>query len=341
MNGRERILAMLNGNPVDRLPYMPITMMFAADQIGKPYGEYATNYKVMVEGQLTTAERFDIDHVSSISDPAREAADLGADVGYYDNQPPAINESNALLSEREKLFQLQIPDPLGGGRMHDRIQAIAELKKRVGNDKLVEGWVEGPCAMGADLRGINNLMTDFYDDPDFVYDLFTFVLEMEVIFAKHQIEAGADHIGIGDAAASLVSNRLYDNFVWPFERQLVAAVQNQGARVRLHICGKTKRFYEKIGELKCDIVDLDWMNPMDEAREKMGDKQVLLGNIDPVRVLRNGTPDEIKQGLAECHRGAKSRYIVGAGCEIPRDTHPDNVNAMLEYALTHKPEDYS
>ena len=63
---------------VDSLPLMPITMMFAADQIGQPYGKYATDYRVLVEGQLRTAERFDFDYVSCISDPGREAADCGA-----------------------------------------------------------------------------------------------------------------------------------------------------------------------------------------------------------------------------------------------------------------------
>ena len=67
MNGRERVLAMLAGKPVDRLPLMPITMMFAGDQIGAKYREYATDYRVMVEGQLRTAERFELDYVSGIS----------------------------------------------------------------------------------------------------------------------------------------------------------------------------------------------------------------------------------------------------------------------------------
>ena len=78
MNGRERILACFVGEPTDSLPFMPITMMFAADQVGVPYGDYATYYRNLVEGQLRTAEAFDIDYVSCISDPAREAADCGA-----------------------------------------------------------------------------------------------------------------------------------------------------------------------------------------------------------------------------------------------------------------------
>lgn len=339
MNGRERILAAIDNSPIDSLPFMPITMMFAADQIGKPYGEYALDYRILVEGQIKTAETFDIDQVSCISDPAREAADLGAAVEFYDNQPPAINENKALLTDKAKLVELKIPDPLQGRRMSDRVHAASALKERVGQEKLVEGWVEGPCAMASDLRGINHLMLDFYDDPTFVRDLFEFVVEMEINFAKHQVEAGVDYIGIGDAAASLVNKKVYDEFVWPYEKKLIDGLHNLGTKVRLHICGKTRRFYEEMGKLGCEIVDLDWMNPLDEARKAMGDQQILLGNIDPVNVLRDGNPDSVYQAIAECHQQAGPRYIVGAGCEVTRDTSPENFNAMLRYAHSHKPAD--
>ena len=100
MNGYQRVIAMLDGEPVDCLPQLPITMMFAADQIGAPYGKYASDYQTLVEGQLRTAEKFDFDYVSCISDPAREAADCGASVELFDDQPPAINETAALLSDK-------------------------------------------------------------------------------------------------------------------------------------------------------------------------------------------------------------------------------------------------
>jgi uroporphyrinogen-III decarboxylase len=67
----------------------------------------------------------------------------------------------------------------------------------------------------------------------------------------------------------------------------------------------------------------------------MGRETPLLGNIDPVRSLRNGTPDSVTADIAECHRQAGPRYIVGAGCEIPRDTPLPNVRALADYAKTH------
>jgi len=332
MNGYERVLAKLAGRPTDCLPYMPITMMFAGDQLGVPYGKYARDHRTLVEAQILTAERFDFDYVSCISDPAREAADCGATLQWFDNQPPAIDETNALLADKKALPGLAMPDPLGGGRMTDRVRAAELFRKKVGGKRLIEGWIEGPCAEAADLRGINRLMLDFYDDPAFVRDLFDFVLEMALRFARAQVNAGVDLIGVGDAAASLVGPQIYQDLVLPYERKLVAGLHGMGTRVRLHICGNTKQILPWMGTLSCDVVDLDWMVPMLRAREAMGPNQVLAGNLDPVKMLRNGTPESVAAAAADCHRQAGARYIVAAGCEVPRDTPVENLRALHDYA---------
>jgi MtaA/CmuA family methyltransferase len=314
---------------------MPITMMFAADQAGVRYGEYVRDHRVLAEAQILTAERFGFDYVSAISDPAREAADLGAAVEFYDDQPPALPESRALLADKGRLSGLGVPDPRAEGRMHDRLQAVALLRAGAGGARLVEGWVEGPCAEAADLRGINALMLDFHDDPAFVRQLFEFVVEVALRFAHAQVQAGADLIGIGDAAASLVGPRIYKEFVQPVETRLVDGIHAMGGRVRLHICGNTRRVLQGMGQTGADIVDLDYPSPVALAREQMGPAQVLLGNIEPAGVLRTGTPEAVTEALAACHRGGGQRWIVGAGCEICRDTPEANVRALCDYAFTH------
>jgi len=337
MNGRERILDMLEGRPVDSLPAMPITMMFAADQIGVKYFHYATDYRVQAEAQIRVAELFDIDHVSVISDPGCEASALGAILKFFPDQPPAIDEENALLKDKARLASLKVPDPDRPERMLNRARAVGQMKACVGKDKMVEGWIEGPCAEAADLRGINTLMLDFYDDPAFVRDVFEFVVEMELRFARFQVDSGADLIGVGDAAASLVGPKIYGELVWPYEKKLVDALHAEGIKTRLHICGNTERILEGMGKLHCSMVDLDSFSPLSEGREEMGPEQVLLGNIDPVKVLKEGTPESVYEAIGECHRQAGDRFIVGAGCEVPRETPAANLRAMVRYAREHTP----
>ncbi len=84
-----------------------------------------------------------------MSDPAREAADCGATVRFFDDQPPAIVETDTLLADKSRLNTLEIPDPSKPGRLQDRVQAAALFRQTAGDEKLIEGWVEGPCAEGA------------------------------------------------------------------------------------------------------------------------------------------------------------------------------------------------
>jgi MtaA/CmuA family methyltransferase len=339
MNKRERVLAHIDGKPVDQLPCMPITMMFAADHNSVGYHVYATHAPSLAESQIRVSDDFGFDHVSVISDPAVEAADLGASVIFFESQPPALNDTKSLLREKTVLLKLPILDPDDGRRMSNRIDAVRRLKNAVGNDVLVEGWVEGPCAESADLRGISDLMTDFFDDPAFVHDLFAYTRDNAIRFAREQLKAGADIIGIGDAVASLVGPRIYKDFVQPYETELVNAIHGMGGLVRLHICGRTQPLAADIGTINCEIVDVDYPNPLADFRASAGPERILLGNIDPVRDLRDRKAIAVSKLLAQCHKDAGPRYIVGAGCEVPRDTTQANVRALSSYARGHQPTD--
>jgi uroporphyrinogen-III decarboxylase len=316
MNGLDRITAKIRGEACDRLPFMPITMMFAADYAGIPYRRYATDGEALAGAQLRVAEEFGFDHVSVISDPAREVGDLGGAIEWFEDQPPALSGDDSLLGDKAILKTLQIPDPEAPGRMSDRVRGVRALAARAGSSLMVEGWVEGPCAMAADLRGMSPLMLDFFDDPEFVNDLMDFCVRMETRFAAAQVAAGATLIGVGDAAASLVGPKIYTEFVLGWEQRLVESAH-------------------ALGVPKCDIIDLDFLTSLSEGRAAMSPDQVLLGNLDPVRTLRDGTPDSVYAAVAECHAQAGSRYIVSAGCEVPRGTPVENLRAMARYAAEH------
>lgn len=337
MTSRERVFAVLSGQQADHRPYMPITMMFAADVLGVKYLQAILDHKIMADAQVKTAEIFGFDHVSAIA-PTSEAVDLGAKFQWFDDQPPGIIEQEALLADKSALTRLPSPDSVFGASMEDRIRGVELLRQRMGNELIVEGWVEGPCSDAADFRGMNRLMVDFADDPEFVAQLFEYSVEMAIGFAAAQIAAGADIIGIGDPPSSLVSPRMYQEQVWPWQKKLVDAIHANGAKVRLHVCGNTRRILADIGRLGCELVDVDSPVPMDQARDQVGPGQALIGNLDPVRDVRNGSPESIQKSLETLQHTAGQAWIVAAGCEIVRDTPHENLHAMRMFAQTHTTE---
>jgi uroporphyrinogen-III decarboxylase len=141
---------------------------------------------------------------------------------------------------------------------------------------------------------------------------------------------------VGDAAASLVGPGLYARFVLPCEQQLIAGIRELDVPVRLHICGNTKRIVGGMGQTGADIIDLDFPTPLGHARRAMRARQVLLGNLDPVRGLRDGTPESVDSALAECYRQAGAAYICGAGCEVARGTPHANLEAMARFARSRR-----
>lgn len=321
---------MLEGRPVDRLPNLNIVMFFAANYINKPYGQFCTDYRVLVEANIKTTVDFGIDALTTMSDPVRETADFGTELVYREDDLPYPKQ--VLLPKLEDVTGLKLFDPWNAVRFIDRLRAIELFRKEMGEHYPIIAWVEGPLAEASDLRGINNSLLDIIDEDS--EELFNELMEkctqQAIICAKAQIEAGAHIIGIGDAAASLISRDLYAEKVLPYEKRIVEAIQEAGAKVKLHICGDINRILEDIKSLKCDIVDIDWMVDMKRAVEILDGVSVVNGNPDPVAVMLNGTTEEVKAAVRRSIAESQGKACISAGCEVPRYTPLENMRAFSE-----------
>ena len=328
MNGFERYMGMLKGEVVDFLPRVPILMRFAAEYIGSNYGAFASDYQVLVEANTRCAEDFGMDQLSAISDPYRETQGFGADIIYLEDGVPKCRHYP--LESGKDLSVLQHPDPYKSERMLDRINAIRAYKGRFEGQYSIMGWVEGPTAEAADLRGVANFMIDLVEDKPFAEHLMDLCVDTGIEFAQAQIEAGADTIGIGDAIASQVSPRVYKKLIQPRQKRLIQAIKEMGAFVRLHICGNITHLLPGISELPIDILDVDHMVDMQTVRNTLGKTVILAGNIDPVDGVLKGTPESIRQTILETYKQVDNPYMVNAGCEIPSGTPEENLKALCE-----------
>jgi MtaA/CmuA family methyltransferase len=212
--------------------------------------------------------------------------------------------------------------------MTQTILAIELYKRELGDEYPVIGWVEGCMAEAADLRGVNEFLMDVACEEAFVTDLLDICLEQALVYAKAQIDAGADIIGVGDAVASVAGPRCYKQYALPYQEKLLRAIHDMGAKTKLHICGDVTPFLELLPAEHCDIIDLDWMVPLEKAAVLYGDTCVLCGNYNPVSVLLQGTQETVAQAVKDCAKIGGSRYISAAGCEVPRDTPPENLLAV-------------
>ena len=326
MNGLERYLAVLNGQPADHLPRLPILMAFAAKHIGSNYGAFASDYRVLVEANLRCAEDFGMDQVSAISDPYRETQGFGARIEFVtDGVPRCVKPP---LADARDLKGLAKPDPSSSTRMLDRVRAVEAFKRSAGGRYSILGWIEGPAAEAADLRGVENFLLDLAEEEEYTCELMDRCVETGIEFAAAQTRAGADTVGIGDAICSQVSPRMYEELILPRQQRLMRGVHASGVKVRLHICGNITRLLPGIAKTGADIVDFDWMVDLAEGRRILGPGTVLAGNLDPVRAVLQSTPERIRADVSRLYEKLGNPYMVGAGCEIPPGTPPENLKAL-------------
>jgi MtaA/CmuA family methyltransferase len=327
MNSYERYWGVVNGHEVDFIPRVPILMQYAAEHIGSDYGEFAADYRTLVRANIQCADTFGMDQLSCISDPYREAQGFGSQIEYQKNGPPRGTQP---LEHTKDLSTLLQPDPLTSERMLDRVQAVQSYRKQCDKQYSILGWVEGPAAEAADLRGVGTFFMDLIEDPTFACDLMDRCLDVGIAFARAQVEAGADTIGIGDAVASQVSPDMYEGLIQPREKKLVAAIRAMGACVKLHICGNITHLLPGIADLGVHILDVDHMVSLTRVREAVGSKVTITGNVDPVQGVLRGTPAGIRQTMKQAYHEVGNPYMVNAGCEIPSGTPVENLKALCE-----------
>lgn len=329
MTKKDLFHQLLKDGPLpDKVLFRPILMQFAAEYIGSNYGKFASDYKILVEANLRCLEDFDIDMLGLISDPYRETAAFGAKIEFVPDGVPRC--LNLIVNTIDDVINLKNPDVYKEERTLDRIKAGEMLSKKTQGNIPIIGWIEGPLAEACDLAGIENMMMQLMIDPDFANRLMDKCMVTAKDFARAQIEAGCEIIGMGDAVCSQIDADTYNAYVRDRHKELIDYIHGLGGKIKLHICGDTNHLLPSYKGFNLDILDLDWQVDVGHARSVLGENVILCGNINPVAV-QNKSRDEVFQlctSLVEKHKN--ERYILSAGCEITPLTPLDNLKAMSE-----------
>jgi uroporphyrinogen decarboxylase len=315
-----------NGEASEKIIFRPILMQFAAEYIGSNYGKFASDYKVLAEANLRCMEDFDTDMLGLISDPYRETSAFGAKVKFIETGVPRCEEH--IVKSIDDIKNLKRPDVTKAERTLDRIKAAELLSKQTQGNVPIIGWVEGALAEACDLAGMDTMLMNLMMDPDFANLLMDKCLQTAKDFAKAQLEAGCHVIGIGDAVCSQIDTMTYDTFVRERHQELISYIHELGGKVKLHICGDTNHLLPHYTNLNLDILDLDWQVDIAHAREILGDKVILCGNLDPT-IIMSKSEDEVYQLSKEIVDKYKNqRIILSGGCEISALTPYENLRAM-------------
>jgi MtaA/CmuA family methyltransferase len=331
MTGLERTLAFLKGDIVDRLPFHPIIMRWAAKYAGIKYRDFCLDPLSKCKAMLLCAKDFNLDWVTVLSDPWVEASAFGVQIEYPEDNLPV--DKGGHLPDAMTAANLQQYDPLENVRCLNRLKEIREFKRQSGNDLFIVGWVEGPVAEYVDLRKASDASTDFLIDPESVDKAMDTIVDSAMEFITLQVNEGAHCIGIGDAFCSQIGPDLYNRYAFSRQKKLVDHIHNKGALAKLHICGNTEAIVPFMIATGADIIDIDHLVPsMANFVSLLSSYQVFCGKADPVTIIQDGTPEKIEHSVIDDLRQARGRCIISAGCEITPGTNVENMRAFAQTA---------
>ncbi|MEM3677471.1 MAG: uroporphyrinogen decarboxylase family protein [Candidatus Bathyarchaeia archaeon] len=333
MNPRDRVLEALNLREPDRVPVVPFIISFAAKYAGIKFIEYCRDPRRLSKAQLLTAEEFGVDAVYVDSDAVVEAEAFGADVVYFEDEVPSMGSPR--VKSIEDVEALGMPDPLRDGRMPVWIEATRILSGEAGDRLGVFTNINGPFQVAAQLRGITGMCMDMYRNPELVERLLETTTEAAVRFAQAEVEAGSDAIVMGESLASpnLISPRQFERFVLPYDRKVISEVD---APFLLHICGDATLIIDLMVATGTRFLEVDTPVDLAKIREKYDNRVGIRGNVS-TSLLLSGTPGEVEEAAKQCiAKAAKGGgFILGSGCEVPKNTPPANLKAMVKAAEIH------
>jgi len=286
---------------------------------------------VLAQCQIAVANRFKVDAVYVDSDPIVEIEAMGAPIRYPEDESPSILEP--IIKTLSDVRALALPDPEKDGRMPVWLNAIRILREKVGSEFAIIANINGPFLAAAQLLGMLGAAKSMHSSPDVLLELLELTTQTIVNFMKAEIRAGADAIILGDpmSSTSVISPLEFARFSLPYIQRVVRHAGE--VPIILHICGNTTRLIDKMIETGARYLELDWSVDLSQVRMKYGNSIGLIGNVNPTLLL-TGSTHAVEAGCKKAIDDAElsGTFILGTGCELPKNTPYENLDAMVTSA---------
>ncbi len=345
MTSRERVIRAINRQPTDVIPVAPFMFDLAATYYGVSVGEFAVNGRVMADAQLALQKELDQDVIFIGVDNYYIAAGFGCQIDIPDDEIPHLAEP--AVESIADVYKLRAPNPQTDGRMPVMLEATRRVREVLGDSICIRTPGTGPFALASYFIGTQEFLVEVglaeaglpEASPDAIHYALNLAAEALIEFGKACWDAGSDLLHCGDSLAScdMISPAQYEKWAFPYQKKVIEAWKEYGARTLLHICGNSTKVLDLYAATGADVVEIDHKVDLAHAKKRIGDRTCLLGNVDTVSALLLGSPDDVRQASEKCIEAAAAggAYMLGSGCMISRSTPVENVKAMVEVARSH------
>ena len=270
-------------------------------------------------------ERFQPDGIFPFMDLTVEAEALGLKINFPEDENPSVRSHSIKTEEDLEAIKLRYKGI--SGRMPVFIKVVENIAK---NFSIIKGaYTIGPFTLAGELMGVSELNMNVILNPELAHKFLEFTTYVIKDYAKALLDAGAETIAVLEPSAVMLSPTQFEDFSGRYFSYLVEELK---AQLILHICGNTTHLLKKMSNTGAIGLSLDSLVNLKEASKIVPSNVALIGNLDPVRIFLQSTPEEVAKAtrdLVEEMKGAKN-FILSSGCDLPVGTPLENIEAFMK-----------
>lgn len=324
-------------------PYTPVWMMRQAGRYLKEYMEVRNKAgsflnlchdpKKAAEVTLQPLDIVGVDAAILFSDILVIPNEMGMPLEFIKGEGPKFsapitndNEIDQLLGGEEAAKRLTY--------VYDTIKLLRTTLDERGDEKALIGFTGAPWTLatymieGQGTKTYSICKKMMYDNPELLHKILAKVSDVVKFYLEKQIEAGVEVVQIFDSWAAAIEPSMYDEFSWHYMIEISEYIKSKYPHIPIILFPKgIPSFLDNVyGNF--DVFGVDWSTPMSLAKEKLGDKYVLQGNMEPARLY---SKEKSKEAIEAIHRVMQGkRHIFNLGHGILPDVPVENAKYFVQ-----------
>lgn len=322
MTGKEKVLAVLNKQKIDSIPWLPFAGVHAGKLKGYTAKEVSTDAGKLIESLREVNKLYKPDGQPIMFDLQIEAEILGCELVWSEDAPPTV--STHPLSDTT-----DVPTKIPGvdeGRIPLAIEAMKAMKAEIGETTALYGLITGPFTLASHLRGTNIFM-DMIMNPEYVIEIMKYAAEVAKTVAGYYVEAGMDVIAVVDPLVSQISPAHFAEFMTGPFSDVFDSIRDKGACSSFFVCGNATANIAPMCETRPDSISVDENVNLAEAKKVTDSYDVVIGgNIPLTSVMLFGTQQDNMKHTVDLIDGLENtdKLIIAPGCDMPYDIPVEN-----------------
>lgn len=305
---------------------MPIMTHPGIELTGKRVVDAVTDGQTHFEAIKAVVQTYGMAACTVIMDLTVEAEAFGAPVDFPDDEVPHV--TGRLVSGADDVSRLQVPS-LTAGRLPEFLKAN-RLAAACFTDRPVFAGCIGPYSLAGRLYDMSEIMVAIYIEPDVIQALLEKCTQFLLAYCQALKATGVTGVIMAEPAAGLLSDDDCRTFSTEYVRRIVDAVQDESFSVVLHNCGNQGQCTQAM--IDTGAAALHFGNAIDirSALETCPADVPVMGNLDPVGILKQATPEDVYRRTAELLEATRgyTNFVLSTGCDVPPQVPAENIRSF-------------